>query len=162
MAKAFQFEMEFLINLRQRKEEEAMTRLAKRLASINDLEIEISANTELKSRLSTELSEKIKTGNINIPLLTLYKEYDVKLDKDLARLNQFLYLSRREEVKERAELTRTSIDLKVIEKLKENRKKDFVTHQMHVEQNHLEEMATLAKACREREVRRQESAEAKL
>ncbi len=148
---AFKFKMDFLIKLRQRREEEAMARLAKRLASIHDLEEEIAAVTERKANLQSELEEKIRDRTITIPLLILYKEYDFKLGKDLARLEEFLRLSRREEVKERAALTKASIDLKIMEKLKEKRKDEFVADQMYVEQNIMEEMAALAKARRDRE-----------
>ena len=148
---AFKFKLDFLIKLRRRKEEEAMARLAKRLASIRDLEEEIAVVTERKANLRGELEEKIRASTITIPLLILYKEYDFKLGKDLARLEEFLRLSRREEAKERAALTKASIDLKIMEKLKEKRKDEFVADQMYIEQNALEEMAALAKAHRDRE-----------
>jgi len=147
----FKFKLDFLIRLRQRKEEEAMARLAKRLASIRELEKEIAELTEKKARLAAELDEKIKAGEITIPLLTLYKEYDLKMVKDIARLNEFLRLSRREEAKERAALTKASVDRKVMEKLKEKKKAEFVVEQLYIEQNNLEEMAALAKARRDRE-----------
>ena len=147
----FKFKLDFLIKLRQRKEEEAMARLAKRLASIRELEKEIAELTEKKARLVKELDEKIKAGEITIPLLTLYKEYDLKMVKDIARLNEFLRLSRREEAKERAALTKACVDRKVMEKLKEKKKAEFVADQMYIEQNNLEEMAALAKARRDRD-----------
>lgn len=147
----FRFKLDFLIKLRQRKEEEAMGRLAKRLASIRDLEADIAEQEALKKRLNKELDQKMKSGEITIPILTLYKEYDHKQALDLARLNEFLRLSHKEEAKERAELTKASIDLKVMEKLKEKEKKQYMDEQMYIEQNNLEEMAALAKACRDRE-----------
>ncbi len=147
----FKFKMDFLIKLRQRKEEEAMTRLAKRLASIRELERELGEVTAEKARLIQELDEKIKSGAITIPLLKLYKDYDQKLAKDVAKLEEFLRLSRREEAKERAALTKASIDRKIMEKLKEKKKAEFVAEQMYLEQNNLEEMAALAKARRDRE-----------
>ncbi|MDR2947212.1 MAG: flagellar export protein FliJ [Candidatus Adiutrix sp.] len=146
----FKFKLDFLIKLRQRKEEEAMSRLAKRLASIKELEREIGELTEKKARLVLELEEKIKAGEITIPLLTLYKEYDQKMVKDIAKLNEFLRLSRREEAKERAALTKASIDRKIMEKLKDKKKAEFTAEQMYMEQNTLEEMAALAKARRDR------------
>lgn len=147
----FKFRLDFLIMLRRRKEEEAMARLAKRLASIKELEKEIAELTENKARLVEELDAKIKAGEITIPLLTLYKEYDLKMVKDIAKLNEFLRLSHREEAKERAALTKASIDRKIMEKLKEKKKAEFVAEQMYIEQNNLEEMAALAKARRDRE-----------
>lgn len=150
---AFKFKMDFLIKLRQRKEEEAMGRLAKRLASIRDLEEELAAVTERKARLIAELEEKMRARAISIPLLILYKEYDLKLVKDIAKLEEFLRLSRREEVKERAALTKASVDRKIMEKLKEKKKDEFVADQAYLAQNTLEEMAALAKSRRDREAR---------
>lgn len=150
---AFKFKMDFLIKLRERREEEAMARLAKRLASIRDLEQEIAAVTERKARLLAELEEKIRAREISIPLLILYREYDLKLAKDLAKLDEFLRLSRREEAKERAALTKASVDRKIMEKLKEKKKDEFVAEQAYLAQNTLEEMAALAKSRRDREAR---------
>lgn len=148
----FKFKLDFLIKLRHRKEEEAMGKLARRLASIKELEKEISQLSEKKNHLVGELAEKIKAGEITIPLLTMYKDFDHKLAKDLARLNEFLRLSRREEIKERAALTKASVDRKVMEKLKEKKKEEFVAAEMYLAQNNLEEMAALAKARRDREM----------
>ena len=148
---AFKFRMEFLIQARRRREEEAMARLAQRRASIRDLLKEIEETEGRKAALLAELEQIIRggspdksssrqtpvesdrgfggslprlgrSGRINISLLKLYKEYDFKLAKDLARLNEFLRLSRREEAKEQAALTQASIDRKIIEKLKEKKK----------------------------------------
>lgn len=152
---AFKFRMDFLIKARKRKEEEAMARLAQRLASIKELEREITGLDQYKARLQEELAEKIHSGALSIPLLSMYREYDLKLSRDLARLHEFLRLSRREEAKERAALTRASIDRKVMEKLKEKKKAEFVAEQMYLEQNNLEEMAALAKGRRDREEFRQ-------
>lgn len=148
---AFKFRMDFLIQARQRKEEEAMARLAQRLASISELERDISGQEQYKARLKEELAEKIQNGEVSIPLLSLYREYDHKLSRDISRLHEFLFLSRREEAKERVALIRASVDRKVMEKLKEKKKAEFVAEQMHLEQNNLEEMAALAKARRDRD-----------
>jgi flagellar FliJ protein len=155
MAARFKFRLDFLIKMRQRKEEEAMSRLAKRLASIRDIEEEIVNLTERKDRLAGELDEKVKAGAITVPLIILYKEYDAKMVKDIARANEFLRLSRREEVKERAALAKAAIDRKIMEKLKEKKKEEFIVEQAYLEQNNLEEMAALAKARRDRELARE-------
>jgi|GEM_PF-884803 len=157
---AFKFRMDFLIRARQRKEEEAMARLAQRLASITDLERDIAEQEQYKTRLKDELAGKIKTGGVSIPLLSMYREYDHKLSRDISRLNEFLRLSRREEAKERAALIKASVDRKVMEKLKEKKKLEFTAEQMYLEQNNLEEMAALAKARRDREEHKQALEEA--
>lgn len=152
---AFKFRMDFLIKARQRKEEEAMARLTQRLASITDLERDIAEQEQYKARLKDELAKIIQTGGISIPLLSMYREYDHKLSRDISRLHGFLRLSRKEEVKERVALIKASVDRKLMEKLKEKKKAEFAAEQMYLEQNNLEEMATLAKAHRDREERKQ-------
>jgi len=147
----FKFRMEFLIKARRRREEEAMARLAQRRASIRELEGEKAELEAKKLRLRGELEEKIKSGRIDISTLKLYKEYDFKLTKDIKRLDEFLRLSRREEAKEQAALTKASIDRKIMEKLKEKKKTEYLEEQARLAQNHLEEMASLAKARRDRE-----------
>jgi len=146
----FKFRLDFMIKIRQRKEEEAMSRLARRLASIRELEEEIAELTARKAELAADLDEKIKTGQVTIGLLQLYKEYERKLSGDIARDREFLFLSRREEAKERAALTKAAVDRKVMEKLKEKKKAEFEAERMYIEQNNMEEMASLARARRER------------
>ena len=147
MAARFKFPLEFLFKLRARREEEAQARLARRLASIRDLIEEIENVGALKARLKGDLEAKMKEG-LSVALLTLYRDYDYKLTKDLARLNEFLRLSRREEGKERAALAKASVDRKVMEKLKERKESEFVAGQRLVEQNELENLAALARARR--------------
>jgi flagellar FliJ protein len=155
MAARFNFRLDFLIKARRRKEEEAMAKLAKRLASIRDIEEEIARLGERKDRLAAELDDKMKSGGITVPLIILYKEYDAKLAKDIARAKEFLRLSRREEAKERAALTRAAIDRKIMENLKEKKKIEFLAEQAYLEQKNLEEMAALATARRDREAKRE-------
>lgn len=147
----FKFKLEFLIQMRRRKEEEAMARLAKRLASIRELEEEIVDLKATRARLAAELDDKIKAGQLTIPLLVMYKDYDGKMSRDINRAEEFLFLSRREEAKDRAALTRASVERKIIEKLKEKQKVSFVAEDMYRQQNILEEMASLAKARRDRQ-----------
>lgn len=158
MAARFKFRLDFLIKMRQRKEEEAMAKLARRLASIRDIEEEIERLNVRRESLAAELDEKMKSGIITVPLIVLYKEYDAKLVKDAARAHEFLRLSRREEAKERAALTRAAIDRKIMEKMKENKKAEFMEERACLEQNNLEEMAALAKARRDREAAREREA----
>lgn len=147
----FKFRLEFLIKARRRKEEEAMARLAQRRASIRELESEIADTSARQEHLRGELSDMIREGRVGIELLKLYKDYDFKLGKDLKRLNEFLRLSRREEAKEQAALAQASVDRKIMEKLKEKKKAEYMQEQARLEQDQLEEMAALAKARRDRD-----------
>ncbi|MGL4209057.1 MAG: flagellar export protein FliJ [Candidatus Adiutrix sp.] len=148
---SFKFKMDFLIKMRRRKEEEAMNRLARRLESIHNLNKDLTALTEQKQELAAEFSEKLHSGQMVVPLLTLYSDFKQKLGRDIARTEEFIYLSRREEAKERTALTKASVERKIIEKLKEKKKIEFIAEEAYIEQNNLEEMAALAKARRTRE-----------
>ena len=148
MAAKFKFPLEFLIKLRTRREEEAQARLARRLASIRELLEEIEEAGALKDRLKGDLEAKMKEGSLSVALLTLYRDYDYKLTKDLARLNEFLRLSRREEAKERAALAKASVERKIMEKFKERKEGEFMAAQRYLEQNELENLAVMARARR--------------
>jgi flagellar FliJ protein len=152
MAARFRFRLDFLIRLRARREEEAKIRLARRLASIQELLEEIEATQTLKARLTAELAEKMKTGRLDVALLKLYRDYDHKQARDLSRLYEFLMLSRREEAKERAALIKASVDRKIMEKLKEKKEAEFMAAQADLEQKEMEELATLTRARRGRDL----------
>ena len=154
MAAKFRFPLDFLIKLRTRREEEARLRLAQRLASIQDLLEEIEATQTLRARLTAELSDKIKSGRLEVALLKLYRDYDQKQARELNRLNEFLRLSRREEAKERAALIKASVDRKIMEKLKEKKEAEFLAALAAREQNEMEELATLVRARASSDLRR--------
>ncbi|MDR0356620.1 MAG: flagellar export protein FliJ [Deltaproteobacteria bacterium] len=144
----FKFRLDFMISLRKRKEEEAAVRLAKRLASIAELEEQINSLHLRLSEIADELSEKGRAGRLNGPLLLMYSEYQQKLRKEIKRLLELLALSRREEAKERLALKRAVIDRRIIEKYKDNQKLAWRTELLKEEQNNMEELAALAKARR--------------
>jgi len=150
MAAKFRFHLEFLIRLRARREEEARARLARRLASIRDLLEEIEATEALRARLSADLTEKIKSGRLEVSLLKLYRDYDQKQARDLNRFREFLRLSRREEVRERAALIKAAVDRKVMEKFKERKEAEFLAAQAGREQNEMEELAAMSRSRRVR------------
>jgi len=152
MAARFRFRLEFLIKLRARREEEARIRLAKRLASIQDLMEEIEATQIQRARLTAELADKMKSGRLDVALLKLYRDYDQKQVRDLSRLNEFLRLSRREEAKERAALIKASVDRKVMEKVKEKKEAEFMAIQTALEEKEMEELAAMTRARRSREL----------
>jgi flagellar FliJ protein len=144
--------LDFLIKLRARREEEAKIRLAKRLASIQELLEEIESTQALRARLTADLAGKMKTGQLDVALLKLYRDYDQKQARDLGRLYEFLRLSRREEAKERAALIQASVDRKIMEKLKEKKEAEFTAVQADLEQKEMEELAALTRARRSRDL----------
>jgi flagellar FliJ protein len=145
--------LEFLIKLRARREEEARLRLARRLASIRDLLEEIEETQAHRARLTADLAAKMKSGQFDVALLKLYRDYDYKQAKDLARLHEFLRLSRREEAKERAALVKASVDRKIMEKLKEKKEAEHMAAQAGLEQKEMEELAAMARARRGRDLK---------
>jgi flagellar FliJ protein len=111
---------------------------------------EIEDTQTLRARLTADLAEKIKAGQVDVAMLTLYREYDQKQVRDLARLREFLRLSRREEAREREALIKASVDRKIMEKLKEKKQAEFMAIQADRESKELEELATLTRARRGR------------
>jgi flagellar export protein FliJ len=61
-------------------------------------------------------------------------------------------LSRREEAKERAALIKASVDRKIMEMLKEKKEAEFMAAQADLEQKEMEELATLTRARRGRDL----------
>jgi flagellar export protein FliJ len=140
---AFKFRLEFLITLRRRKEEEAAARLAKRLASIRDLENQISLMEEERERLSSDLSRMGQEGRLTGPILKLYSDFQAKLRKDIRQAEELLFLSKREEAKERAALRAAVMDRQLMEKIKEKQKKAHGLAELKRDQEAMEELSAL-------------------
>jgi flagellar export protein FliJ len=147
----FKFRLDFMISLRKRKEEEAAVKLAKRLASIAELENQVNACHLKLAEMADELSELGASGRLNGPLLLMYSGYQEKVRKEIKRLLELLALSRREEAKERLALRKAVIDRRIMEKFKENKKLAWRAELERTEQDIMEELAALAKARRDLE-----------
>jgi flagellar FliJ protein len=147
---AFKFKLDFLITLRRRREEEAAVRLARRNASIRELEGRIVSMENDRSRLSEELSERGKAGLVTPALLSLYSEYQAKLLQDIRRSDELLTVSRREQTKEQAALRKAVMERQLMERIREKQAAAFRAEELRKEQNVLEEMASLVKARRDR------------
>ena len=126
-------------------------KLARRLASISELEENLEA---LFTRLG-QLTEEIKThgqmGRLTGPLMRLYSDYQNRLRQDIKKTEELLILSRREEAKERLALTRAVMARQVIEKTKDRQKEAFDQEAERGERETLEEMAGLARTRRLKE-----------
>ncbi|MDR1041237.1 MAG: flagellar export protein FliJ [Deltaproteobacteria bacterium] len=147
---AFKFRLDFLITLRRRREEEAAARLARRLASIRELEARIAGMESDRVRLSEELSEKASQGLATPAIFSLYSEYQAKLLQDLRKADELLTLSRREMAKEQAALRKAVMERQLMERIREKQAEAFREEELRREQNILEEMHALVKARRDR------------
>ncbi|MDR2353206.1 MAG: flagellar export protein FliJ [Deltaproteobacteria bacterium] len=150
---AFKFKLNFLLKLRQKKEEEAATRLAKRLKSIRDLEAKISTIELDREKNSQEQSLKVQAGTLTPPLVALYGEYQTKLLEDLKKSHELLVLSNREKNKEQTLLKKLAIERQLLEKYQERQLENWKQEEQHREQQILEEMASLV---RDRKLRNSE------
>ncbi|MDR1109207.1 MAG: flagellar export protein FliJ [Deltaproteobacteria bacterium] len=147
----FRFRLEFMISLRKRKEEEAAVRLAKRQASIRELEGQINACHLKLAEMADQLSELASGGRLSGPLLLMYSSHQERIRKEIKRLLELLALSRREEAKERVALRKAVTDRRIMEKFKDNQRLAWKTEQLRTEQNIMEELAALARARRGQE-----------
>jgi flagellar export protein FliJ len=147
---AFKFRMDFLINLRRRREEEAAARLARRIAAIRELESKIGQMESDRTRLSDDLSERAAGGHVPPPLFAMYSEYLAKLFQDLKKAAELLALSRREQSKEQAALRNAVMERQIMERIREKQAEAFWAEELRKEQNVLEEMHALMKARRDR------------
>jgi flagellar FliJ protein len=147
---AFKFRLDFLITLRRRREEEAAARLARRLASIRELEARIDSMESDRIRLAEELSDRAGRGLATPALFSLYSEYQAKLLQDLRKADELLTLSRRELSKEQAALRKAVMERQLMERIREKQAEAFKAEELRKEQNVLEEMHALVKARRDR------------
>jgi flagellar export protein FliJ len=140
-----------MVSLRRRKEEQAAARLAKRLASIQELQSKIDSFNQELADLAADLKEKGRSGLLNGPLLMLYSKHQERVREDLKKSLELLSLSRKEEIKERQALKKAVMERQVIEKIKENQKETWFNEMMKTQQNNMEELASLARSRRQRE-----------
>ncbi|MDR0620286.1 MAG: flagellar export protein FliJ [Deltaproteobacteria bacterium] len=145
---SFKFRLEFMIGLRKRKEEEAAVKLAKRLASIRELEDQINACHLKLAEMADEISDLTAQGRITGPLLLMFSGYQEKIRKEIKKLLELLALSRREEAKERLALRKAVTDRRIMEKFKENKKLAWRAETLKTEQEQMEELAALSRAKR--------------
>jgi flagellar export protein FliJ len=141
----YKFRMEFMIGLRRRREEAAAAKLAKRLASIRELERIIAALEGELAGIGREVADRGLRGELNGPLLSMYSSHQERLRKEIKRNAELLALSRAEEAKERLALKKAMIDRKIIEKAKERGQAAWREETARAEQNGLEELAAIAK-----------------
>ncbi|MDR2349870.1 MAG: flagellar export protein FliJ [Deltaproteobacteria bacterium] len=146
----FKFRLEFLLNLRRKREEEAAAKQAKRLKSIRELEAKILDIEESRERLSSDLTRKGAEGGLTPALISLYGEYRAKLLQDLRKADELLVLSQRELSKEQAALRKAVTERQLMEKIKEKKQEIHKEEELRKEQNTLEEMAALVKAHKAR------------
>ncbi|MDR1049850.1 MAG: flagellar export protein FliJ [Deltaproteobacteria bacterium] len=145
---AFKFRLQFMISLRKRAEEEAAVKLARRLASIMEIEGQITALHLKLAKMADEIGELGRAGKLSGPLLSMYSGYQEKVRKEIKKLLELLALSRREEAKERLALRKAVVDRRVMEKFKDKQHDAWRTERLQEEQNSMEELAALSKARR--------------
>ncbi|MDR2199940.1 MAG: hypothetical protein LBR53_10905 [Deltaproteobacteria bacterium] len=143
---AFKFNLEFLLTLRRRLEEQAAGTLAKRLKVIRELEARVVDMERVKETLQDDLKAHIEKGSATPPLLNMYSEFQAKLFQDKMNAEKLLEKSRLEEVKERAALRKRVMERQLMERFKEKKADEWKDGELKLEQNVIEEMAALVKA----------------
>jgi flagellar export protein FliJ len=141
----FKFRLEFMISLRRRAEEAAAAKLARRLASIRELERIIASLEDELARLAEEITSKGRAGELTGPLLVMYSAHQERTRKEIRRNNDLLALSRKEEAKERRALRQAVADRKIMEKAKENQREAWAAETAKAEQGEMEELAAITK-----------------
>jgi flagellar FliJ protein len=147
---AFKFRLDFLITLRRRREEEAAARLARRLASIRELEAKINSMESDRARLSGELAVLGKEGRASPAIFSLYGEYQAKLFEDLKKAMELLDISRRKLAGEQAALRKAAMERQIMERIREKQADAYKAEEERKEQNAREELHALVKARRDR------------
>ena len=146
----FRFNLEFLLKYRRQLEEESMNELAKAVREANILENELMEIRNRSEAVALEISKMPESG-LSVPVYVMYKDFQDQLRKDVDRGEYKLAKAEEKVEAKRLELVQKSVDRKVIEEYKERKKQAYKEKISKLEQNNLDELASLARARRESE-----------
>ena len=146
----FRFNLEFLLRFRRQKEEGAMNELAKTVREANQIENELTTARNRAREIAAQVSE-MSGAELSAPVYVMFKEYQDQLRKNV-ETGEFKMSKAEEKVeKKRLELVEKSVERKIIEEFKDRKKKAYLEKIGKLEQKNLDELASLARARRERE-----------
>lgn len=143
MAKQFKFRLESILKLRRMAEDEKKRAVAELVSEINQYQQEALDMAETIRKSTTELTPSIQ-GRVNLQEVARVQGYVGQLQRginqrieNVARVQQKLGLARQD----LAEAVRRT---RILEKLKEKQKKQYMDELKRQENRALDEMATLA------------------
>jgi flagellar FliJ protein len=137
MAKRFKFSLQPVLDQRERIEEQKQQVVAQRQRSLDDAERDLARlNAEFRQH-----SDIIRSNHRGLDAESLRMHYAHIQYLDRVILAQIRVVAERRVMLDRArnDLLRASRERKVVEKLKERRREAFVSEEMRIEQNELDD-----------------------
>ena len=130
--KRFKFSLEKVLELRQHTEQEAKNELGKAISTLNEIENNIIINGVKKNDAVRERFECINTigkdsadNNAGVLSMQVWDSYILRLDQEAERLEEQAAKAELVVEEKRNIYLEASRELKVIEKLKEKRQKEY-------------------------------------
>jgi flagellar FliJ protein len=124
--KRFSFNLEKVLELRQYREQEAKNELGRAISVLNAIENNIKQNALVHSRAVHERFTGINTAENNGALSMLaWDNYILRLEQEAQRLMEEAAQAELVVEEKRAQYLEASRELKVMEKLREKREKEY-------------------------------------
>ncbi len=140
MGRVFKFNLQKVLDYRERLEDEAKQAFA-------DAQAQVAIQNQFLDKLRTQLAEIEKEAlakkTQTAAEMMLYRDYKERLLQELAQAVNHLATLEQECENCRIDLVNRSKDRKLLEKLKENQAKRHARDLAHAEQSEFDEMATV-------------------
>ena len=139
--KRFNFNLEKVLELRQYREQEAKNELGRAISILNAIENNIKQNALVHSRAVQERFTGINSAENNgILSMLAWDNYILRLEQEAQRLMEEAAQAELVVEEKRAQYLEASRELKVMEKLKEKREKEYRKEVFAAETRELDDM----------------------
>ena len=139
--KRFRFGLEKVLELRQHREEEAKNELGKAIGILANIENKIKINNENRNEAARKRFEGIgASGNDGFQTMILWDSYIRRLEQEAEGLEEQAARAELLVEEKRKLYLEASRELKVLEKLKEKRQKEYRKEMFAVEAGEMEDM----------------------
>ena len=137
--KRFSFNLEKVLELRQYREQEAKNELGRAISILNAIENNIKQNALVHSRAVQERFTSINDNNGALSMLA-WDNYILRLEQEAERLMEEAAQAELVVEERRAQYLEASRELKVMEKLREKREKEYRKEVFAAETRELDDM----------------------
>jgi flagellar FliJ protein len=139
--KRFSFNLEKVLELRQYREQEAKNELGRAISILNAIENNIKQNALVHSRAVQERFTGINAAdNTGALSMLAWDNYILRLEQEAQRLMEEAAQAELVVEEKRAQYLEASRELKVMEKLKEKREKEYRKEVLSAETRELDDM----------------------
>lgn len=138
----FQFRLQTVLDYKERMEEEEQQKLARKKEKLASEENRLLWLKHLHESRRQEAGEKRMKGRLNVDELTMYHEYEKKLEKEVALQNIRVQQAQAAVETQRRKLLEATQEKKTYEKLKEKHFQGYLAEAAREESKILDELGT--------------------